>query len=65
MIKKIKFKDISGYTIHPDIEYHYDNPEDWEILMDLKDYFEHTITGYSVYNIVYYPDIQELIFYCM
>lgn len=65
MIKKIKFKDISCYPIHPDIEYKYDYPEDWEMLMNPEDYFKHTLSGYTVYNIVYYPDNQELIFYCM
>ena len=68
MVKKIKFKDISGYTIAPEVEYKYDYPEDWEMLMDPEDYFKHTvsnISGYVVYNIVYYPDNQELIFYCM
>ena len=65
MIKRLVFRDISGFRIRQDIEFKYDYPEDWEMLMDPEDYFKRTISGYTVYNIVYYPDNKELIFYCM
>lgn len=65
MIKRLVFRDISGFRIRQDIEYNYKFPEDWEMLMDPEDYFKHIISGYTVYNIVYYPNNKELIFYCM